>query len=189
MDSKERLVEAMSSLMWERGFTATSPRAVRERSGVGQGSMYHHFKNKRELGLAAIENNCEIMAHSAERRLGAPGDPLDRLIDYLTKKRDPLKGGKAGRMTQDPEVVADEGLRAPIAAAFDRVHAALVATIREAIDLGRLPVSLDPEQFAYVLFASVQGGYVLAMASQDPQIQRMSCAGAVEIIRALEVTD
>ena len=46
MESRERLVVAMSELMWERGYAATSPRGVRERSGVGQGSMYHHFPGK-----------------------------------------------------------------------------------------------------------------------------------------------
>ena len=40
VDSREKLVEAMAELMWERGYSATSPRAVRELSGVGQGSMY-----------------------------------------------------------------------------------------------------------------------------------------------------
>ena len=57
MESRERLVTAMSELMWERGYAATSPREVRERSGVGQGSMYHHFPSKRDLALAALQRN------------------------------------------------------------------------------------------------------------------------------------
>jgi Bacterial regulatory proteins, tetR family len=44
MNSRELLVETMSDLLWERGYADTSPRDVRERSGVGQGSMYHHFR-------------------------------------------------------------------------------------------------------------------------------------------------
>ena len=55
MDSRELLVGTMSELMWERGYADTSPRQVRERSGVGQGSMYHHFPTKRDPALAALE--------------------------------------------------------------------------------------------------------------------------------------
>ena len=56
--SRDRLVTAMSDLMWERGYAATSPREVRERSGVGQGGMYHCFSGKHALALAALERNC-----------------------------------------------------------------------------------------------------------------------------------
>lgn len=38
-DSKQKLVAAACKLLSERGFEATSPVMIQQRSGVGQGSM------------------------------------------------------------------------------------------------------------------------------------------------------
>lgn len=51
-DSKQKLVAAACALLAERGFKATSPQMFQQRSGVGHGSMYHHFPGKGKEGLA-----------------------------------------------------------------------------------------------------------------------------------------
>src|SRR3954468_17749100 len=52
MSTPERLIESTRELLWERGYVGTSPKAILERSGAGQGSMYHHFKGgKPDLAL------------------------------------------------------------------------------------------------------------------------------------------
>jgi AcrR family transcriptional regulator len=184
MDSRERLIETMSELMWERGYAATSPREVRERSGIGQGSMYHHFPSKRDLALAALERNCSDLLPASEALLTADGDPLEKLTGYLSQPKDALKGCKVGRMTQDPLVAADPGLLAPVADAFDRVHQALVRVLRAAIEAGELSAELDPDRLAYLLTATIQGGYVLAIAQQDRRPFDEARAGALDLLRA-----
>ncbi len=174
----------MSDLMWERGYAATSPREVRERSGVGQGSMYHHFPGKRELALAALERNCADLLPGTEELLTGPGDPMAKLTIYLSRPLPALKGCKVGRMTQDPVVAHDPGLLAPVAAAFASVHRSLTAVLREAVDLGQLRSDLDPDRLAALLAASIQGGYVLAIAAQDPGPFEDARAGALDLLRA-----
>lgn len=184
MDSREQLVRTMSELMWERGYAATSPRTVRERSGVGQGSMYHHFPSKRDLALAALERNCADLLPATEELLSRPGDPMEKLTEYLTRPLPALRGCKVGRMTQDPLVAGDPGLLKPIAEAFATVHHALVAVIREAVQRGQLRPEVDPERLAYLLSATIQGGYVLAIAAQDPRPSEDARAGALDLLRA-----
>jgi TetR/AcrR family transcriptional repressor of nem operon len=184
MDSRERLIETMSELMWKRGYAATSPREVRERSGIGQGSMYHHFPSKRDLALAALERNCADLLPASEALLTADGDSLEKLTGYLSQPKDALKGCKVGRMTQDPLVAADPGLLAPVADAFDRVHQALVRVLRPAIEAGELSAELDPDRLAYLLTATIQGGYVLAIAQQDRRPFDEARAGALDLLRA-----
>lgn len=174
----------MSELIWEQGYAATSPREVRERSGVGQGSMYHHFPGKRELALAAIERNCADLLPATEDLLTGPGDPMGKLTAYLTRPLPALKGCKAGRMTQDPLVARDPELLTPVARAFGSVHRALATVIREAVEQGQLGPGLDPERLAYLLAAAIQGGYVLAIAAQDPRPFDDARAGALDLLRA-----
>ncbi len=183
MDSRERLIAAMSDLMWERGYAATSPRDVRARSGVGQGSMYHHFQGKRDLALAALQRSCADLLPGTEQVLLAPGDPMEKLAAYL-RPRPALKGCKVGRMTQDPLVAGDPGLLAPVADAFAAVHDSLTGVIREAVALGELNDTVDPAHLAYALSATIQGGYVLAIAAQDSRLFDEACVGALELLHA-----
>jgi TetR/AcrR family transcriptional repressor of nem operon len=183
MDSRQLLVDTMSELMWERGYADTSPREVRKRSGVGQGSMYHHFPTKRDLALAALERNvADLLPASSE--LDGPGGPMARIEAYLMRPRDALKGCKVGRMTQDPQVREDPVLLAPVARAFAQVHDRWVAVLREAIAAGELREGLDARQLAHTLMAVLQGGYVLAIAQQDPGPFDDARAGALELLRA-----
>ena len=183
MESRERLVTAMSELMWERGYAATSPREVRERSGVGQGSLYHHFPTKRDLALAALERNVADLLPAASE-LEGPGDPMERIEAYLMRTRDALKGCKVGRMTQDPQVREDPVLLAPVSCAFAQVHGSWTNVLREAIAAGELRDDLDPERLAHTLMAVLQGGYVLAIAQQDPGPFDDARRGALDLLRA-----
>ncbi|SOE25581.1 transcriptional regulator, TetR family [Streptomyces sp. OK228] len=40
MSTPERLIESTRELLWERGYVGTSPKAIQEHAGAGQGSMY-----------------------------------------------------------------------------------------------------------------------------------------------------
>jgi Transcriptional regulator len=173
----------MSELMWERGYAATSPRDVRQRAGVGQGSMYHHFPSKRDLAIAALERNVADLLPAASD-LDGPGDPMSRIEAYLMRPRDALKGCKVGRMTQDPQVREDPALLAPVTRAFAQVHVLWVKVLREAIAAGQLRADLDPERLAHTLMAVIQGGYVLAIAQQDPGPFDDARAGALDLLRA-----
>lgn len=183
VDSRTLLIDTMSELMWERGYADTSPRDVRERSGVGQGSMYHHFPTKRDLALAALERNVADVLPAASE-LDGPDDPMGRIEAYLMRPRDALKGCKAGRMTQDPQVREDPVLLAPVARAFAQVHLSWVKVLREAIAARQLRDDLDPERLAHTLMAVLQGGYVLAIAQQDPGPFDDARAGALDLLRA-----
>jgi len=183
MDSRELLVETMSDLLWERGYADTSPRDVRERSGVGQGSMYHHFPTKRDLALAALERNVADLMRAASD-LDGQGDPISRIEAYLMRPREALKGCKVGRMTQDPQVREDPVLLAPVSRAFAQANVSWVRILREAVAAGELRDDLDPERIAHTLMAVLQGGYVLAIAQQDSAPFEDACAGAVDLLRA-----
>lgn len=72
MSTPERLIESTRELLWERGYVGTSPKAILERAGAGQGSMYHHFKGKPELALAAIRRTAEELLATAEEYSTGP---------------------------------------------------------------------------------------------------------------------
>jgi TetR/AcrR family transcriptional regulator, transcriptional repressor for nem operon len=183
MDSRRRLTGAMAELMWERGYAATSPRDVLARAGVGQGSMYHHFSGKHELAVEALSAVTGQMAGESSL-LDGEGSPLERMKRYLTEARPGTRGCRVGRMTQDPEVVADAELIAIVAAAFDTMLGRWEQTIAEAVAARELPASIVPGELARTLAAVIQGGYVLARAKGEQGPMDAAIRGAVTLLEA-----
>jgi len=185
MSSRERLLEATKRLLWERGFEATSPRAVMTESGVGQGSLYHHFPTKKDLAHAALEDvSAELTATARRLLIEQDAPPLERLRAWLTAPRNGLKGCRLGRLANERSVFEAE-LHGPIAAYFRALQGYVTATVTEAIEAGTLPRDLDPEVVAAALIATIQGGYVVSRALDDEQAITRATQGAMEFLDSL----
>jgi AcrR family transcriptional regulator len=165
MSTPERLVEATRELLWERGYVGTSPRAIQQRAGAGQGSMYHHFAGKPDLALAAVRRTAEELRASAEASLDGPGTAYERIAGYLLRERDVLRGCPVGRLTMDPEVVSDDRLRAPVDETLGWLRGRLAGIVEQGRERGELRGTLVPGDVAATIVATLQGGYVLARAS------------------------
>ena len=87
METRERLITSTQALLWERGYVGTSPKAIQQRAGVGQGSMYHHFGGKADLALAAIQRCAEQLKAFTETRLVRPGSAYSRIESFLLEER------------------------------------------------------------------------------------------------------
>ncbi|MFE5732064.1 TetR/AcrR family transcriptional regulator [Streptomyces sp. NPDC056528] len=181
-ETSERLVEATRELLWERGYTGTSPKAVQRAAGAGQGSMYHHFAGKRDLALTAIRRTAEEMDAAAGAVLEGEGSAYARIEAYLLRERDVLRGCPVGRLTMDPEVIADPELRAPVEEVLDRLRARLAAVVREGPESG----GPDPEETAAAIVATVQGGYVLARATGSPAPFDSAVRGLLALLAPLK---
>ena len=183
-DARTRLIESAQELLWERGYTGTSPKAIQDRAGAGQGSMYHHFTGKADLARAAIRRTATEMVPGSRAHLDGPGPPLDRIRAYLRAERDVLRGCRVGRLVQDPEVVADPELRRPIDEVFSGAIDRLAAVLREGQEAGDVRADVDPEQVAVTLVAVIQGGYVVARAHQDEARFSAAVEGALSLLAA-----
>jgi TetR/AcrR family transcriptional regulator, transcriptional repressor for nem operon len=178
MDTRERLIESTRELLWDRGYVGMSPKAIQDRSGAGQGSMYHHFHGKRDLALAAIERNAADLVDRAEAELAGPGTAGERITRYLRRERAALRGCPVGRLTMDPDVMADPDLRRPVAAAFAAVRSRLAEVLAEGLD-----ASVDPVATAAALVAVLQGSYVLARASGSEDAYTQAVDGALGLLK------
>lgn len=184
MDTRQRLIDSTRELLWERGYVGTSPKAIQQRAGAGQGSMYHHFSGKPELALAAIQRSADDLRARAEAEFAASGTAGDRICAYLRRERDALKGCPVGRLTQDADVMADPVLRRPVEETFAWLTGRLAVLLEEGRADGELDVALDPEDTAAALVATVQGGYVLARATGSTETYARAVAGTLDLLAA-----
>ncbi|MFK0284606.1 TetR/AcrR family transcriptional regulator [Streptomyces sp. NPDC090499] len=184
VSTSERLIESTRELLWERGYVGTSPKAILERAGAGQGSMYHHFKGKPDLALAAIRRTAQELLATAEAVLTGPGTPYERIEAYLRRERDVLRGCPIGRLTMDPDIIARDELRAPVDETLDRIRELIAGIVEEGREQGQFGPRVDGEEIAATVLATVQGGYVLARASGSPAAFDAGVGGLLSLLRS-----
>ena len=185
--TSEKLIQATRELLWERGYVGTSPKAIQQRAGAGQGSMYHHFSGKPDLARTAVRRSAEDMRATAEADLGGDGSPYERVRGYLLRERSVLLGCRIGGLAQDPDVVADPGLREPLEETFGWLRGRLTAVLEEGRESGEFDAQLDPAGTAAAVVAVVQGGYVLARSAADPTAFRQATEGLLALLTARTV--
>lgn len=182
MDTAERLIESTRDLLWERGYAATSPKTILERARAGQGSMYHHFRGKADLARVAIDRTAAQMCSGVAELLSGPGTSIERITAYLRREREVMKGCPIGRLTQDPEIMADPALRRPVEETFAWLRDRLAEVLAEGQEAGELSADLDPATTAATIVAVLQGGYVLARAAGDPGSFDQAIKGVLELL-------
>lgn len=185
VSAEQRLISSTQELLWERGYVGTSPRAIQQRAQAGQGSMYHHFSGKAALALAAIQRSAADRLAQAGTELSGPGPAVDRIAAYLRREREVLRGCPVGRLTQDPDVVADPALRQPLAETLGGIRQRLEDVLIEGRNAGELTRNFDPAQVAAALLATLQGGYVLARAEDSAAPFEAAVGGALTMLAAL----
>ncbi len=164
---REALIDAAKDLLWERGYEAMSPKAVLKASGAGQGSLYHHFEGKRDLAATALQETEAQMRETYARYFDPDLPPMKRIETYINAPREALKGCKFGRLSNE-QAISDPVLNPIVEGFFDHIEGLIAQAAREAQQDGDLPKSLKPKDFARMLIATLQGGYVMSRIHQDP---------------------
>lgn len=186
--TRETLVDTAKQLLWDIGFEAMSPRKILDRSGAGQGSLYHHFSGKQDLAATALDEMRAEMCDKVDAVFDKAIPPMARMRAYLTAARDGVKGCRLGRLANET-ALSDDALRDPIDRYFRHVENRVLETLQEAAANGEIRTdSLPLPDVAALIVASVQGGYVLSRVQQDPDRVRHATAGALRLLESLQTT-
>jgi TetR/AcrR family transcriptional repressor of nem operon len=178
----ERLVTSAQELLWDRGYIGTSPKALLDHAGVGQGSMYHHFTGKADLAAVAIERSAAELREATDATLSSEGRPMERLRRYLLARRSVLRGCRIGRLAYDPEVIRDPRLHTPVKETFDWLVDRIAEVLKESQLAGEVPTGLDVRSTAAAILAVVQGGYVMARATGSPRSFTSAVNGLIALL-------
>lgn len=173
------MLRAAQQLYAQNGVAATTPRQVIERSGVGHGSLYHHFPSKRDLALAAVGRAVDEALASSALALNADADSRARITAYLERPRKATSGCRIGRLTADPFVAADEELSASVASYFLDLIGLVAGVFAEQ----RLDAGIARDR-ATAAVAVIQGGYVLSRATGDEEMMRTAVRGFLGLMDA-----
>lgn len=81
LSKREQLIQAALELFSRRGYHAVGVDAISERAGITKKTLYHHFKSKEELILAALRYYDERFRNDFMRSVESKTeDPTGRLL-------------------------------------------------------------------------------------------------------------
>lgn len=130
--------------------------------------MYHHFSDKEDLATTALKSSAKEIREDAEKIFKGSGTATEKLISYLERERDTLRGCPIGRMTYDTEVLATPSLLEPVSDSLNWLVKEITKIVESGVKHHELNPTVDARSLASMIVAVVQGGYVLSRANQDP---------------------
>jgi AcrR family transcriptional regulator len=171
----EKILNAASELFAERGYAATTTRAIAERAGVNEVTLFRRFENKLGILKALVARFAEQSASRQVEQLPHPSDTRGTLLAIARSEvRASIEnGGVALRLAFDarsvPEVaeLVGEGPRANLEAL-----AAYIADRQEAGDLrDDIPALVLAEAFSSLTSSYVMYRMVMRFVEvEEPEV-------------------
>lgn len=186
--TRHHFVKVAADLMNQQGWFTTPLAAVTEGAGLTKGGLYNHFSSMHELTLAAFDYATSKLLTLVYARLSQPGSASERLLTLLGSlyrvglRQPPFTGGCPLLNAAIEADDGDEALRQRAVEVATRLHQAIAAVIAEGISLGEFRRDLDPQRAARLLFATYEGGVMLAGLHRDEAMMDDIRASLTEII-------
>ena len=90
LSATEQILDAAAQLFVERGFAATSTRAIADRVGIRQASLYYHFSSKEQILKVLLMRTVEPSTRVAAYLEAAPASAVVRLAALISFDTDQL---------------------------------------------------------------------------------------------------
>ena len=171
---RERILTEGMKVVHARGFANASVRDIVQAAGVPQGSFTNHFTSKEAFGLEVIE--LYYNASRDSQRLTLRNDalaPLQRLRAYIDASKDRLNqsnmrnGCLLGNFTAEA-TDHSEPIRNRLLAIYAEGRQSLAYCLRAAVQAGEVSPSIDCDEVAAFIQASLQGANLMAKAERSP---------------------
>lgn len=168
-DTRERILNAAQMFAQQRGFNAFSYADIAEAVGVRKASIHHHFPSKDDLELELVQRYRQQFSSQLERVEREQSTALGRLRGYGDLYRATLTAGGiclCGMMASDIQALPDS-LRAPLHEFFKEQAAWLCQVLDDGRRQGEFVFRGPAPRRAQLVLAVLQGGLIVAHASQD----------------------
>jgi len=193
--TRDRILQAAGDEMNRVGFRAMGLNDILQKLRMSKGALYHHFKNKLELGYAVLD---ELYAKRFLKNWESPldgDDPLQATIDYLHVMSEQKWAAEALRCGCPVTNLAtemspiDEGFRLRVEGVFNRWKKRMTSAFKRAQKQGKMRRDVSAEETAIFVIATVEGAVILAKNAQDVRIFSQATKTVADYLATLQVNN
>lgn len=187
--TRETLLDAAFQEIHRHGFQAASIASILERAGLTKGALYHHYPDKRALGLAVVD---EVIGARLGERVFRPlresRDPLAALVSILRKNRDEAPfvelGCPLNNLMQEMSPL-DESFRAHLNAIMTTWQETTADALKRAQAEGKVREDVDCEATALFIVSAWEGCIGVAKNMQSEATFRRCLGQLADYVEAL----
>lgn len=176
--TRDRLLAAAFAEIHRNGYQAASLASILADTGLTKGALYHHFPDKKALGLAVVDEMIRPrLADMMFAPLSGAEHPLAAMIDLLRRKAKNTKGEEIAlgcplnNLMQEMSPI-DEDFRRGL----NRLLQDWVKVVAEALRRGQegreVRQDIDAQETAFFIVASIEGCLGMSKNTQSPGAYR-----------------
>ncbi len=191
-ETRGKILMAAFDEIYHRGFQAASLSNILKNTDTTKGALYHHFKNKMELGYAVVD---EVIYTTLKANWIDPlkdtDDPITIIQQILMQSGDQMTeedvrlGCPLNNLAQEMTPI-DEGFKQRITAVYEEWQLAIEEACERGKTAGNLRSDADSKQLGVLFVATLEGCLGLAKSSQSLETL-MSCGqGLIEQLELLK---
>jgi AcrR family transcriptional regulator len=170
---EHQVLRAAREQFWSTGYAGTSMDSIAAATGLGKGSLYGAFGDKRQLFLLVFDAYCTDIVTAVRRNLGGPDDEaFERLCAHVraaaantaadAARRGCLLAKGTAELSEHDADVSARSLRT-----FEILQEALAVDIHAAQRHGDIDPAADPQHLAGLVLAVLRGIEALGKAGKD----------------------
>jgi AcrR family transcriptional regulator len=171
--TRQKILEVSADEIHKNGFIATSLSCILVRCDVSKGALYHHFKNKMELGYAVFEEIYTPMFIGLWQPAVELNDPIEGLCNFFTTMCEESScdeivcGCPLNNLCQEMSGV-DEGFRLRILNMQQQLNQLIAINLQRVAS--QLRDDVDFSQVAYFIVSTFHGASSLSKCSKNKDL-------------------
>jgi TetR/AcrR family transcriptional regulator, transcriptional repressor for nem operon len=171
--TRQMIIARTAAVLNQRGYYASSLADIMEATGLEKGGIYHHFRNKDELALAAFDYAIELVWQRLRSSMRYQPNSADRLAALAEAYRamaddPPLPGGCPLLNTGVQASGTHPALRERARAAMDTLVRFIEKIIAKGQERGEIRPTVEGAAYAPLMIGIIEGGLLFARLYDDP---------------------
>ncbi len=184
--TKERIINATTELVNQKGIEATSINDILNETGLKKGSLYFHFPNKESIIFAVLEKAKKEFFEFLDNSLkgNSPEECLNNFFESVYKKHEEkgfVGGCIFGNVTLE---MSDKNNK--FAKFVQNVFDEWISRLRDIIERGqnknKISKTFPPEIFAQFIVETIEGGIMLSRLKKEGSPLRNALESLKEIL-------
>ncbi len=185
-ETRNYIIETAAPVFNKNGYVGTSLSDILEQTTLTKGALYHHFANKDDLALAALEYNLRIVSERIFKAVQNKTDSCDKLVVFAEafRRNYDLMRQMGGCPVVNAAVDSDDGneqIKSRVCG-FIRMWK---KSINEIIERGKSANEIKPdvnaERFSMNFISLIEGSIAMSKVSNDKKF----LDSAVDLVRSL----
>lgn len=171
--TRQFIIETTAGIFNTKGYAGTSLNDLTDATGLTKGSIYGNFENKEEVALAAFDYNLSKVKGRIQQHLDQANTYSQKLLVYSDVYRTffRLPFIQGGCPILNTAVEADDTnnlLKDRAAKALQQWKKGIIDLIKAGVASGEFKEDVEPERIALSMIALIEGGIMIAQATNMP---------------------